>query len=255
LICTPHLGASTVEAQENVALQVAEQVADFLLSGAVAHAVNMPALSAEDALRLRPYMRLAADMGAFIGQIISGDLQQVTIEYSGDITNLRLPPVTTMALQAILATHMESVNVVNAQVRAQERGIKVEEIRVNDETDYRSLIKITAKTSNGTRHIAGTIFAQTSARLVNIDGIPVEATPARHMLFIRNEDKPGLVGAVGQTLAEHKINIASFHLGRSAVGGEALALVAVDQEPANDIVKQLAKLPAMIEVYALEFAA
>ena len=255
VICTPHLGASTVEAQENVALQVAEQVADFLLSGAVAHAVNMPALSAEDALRLRPYLRLAADMGAFLGQIMAGDLQHITIEYSGDIAQLRLSPVTTVALQALLSTHMESVNVVNAQVRAQERGIKVEETRVNDETDYRSLIKITARTSVGTRSISGTIFAQTSARLVNIDGIAVEATPARHMLFIRNEDKPGLVGAVGQALALHQINIASFHLGRASVGGEALALVAVDQALSLDVVKQLSKLPLMLEVHALEFVA
>jgi len=253
VVCTPHLGASTAEAQENVALQVAEQVADFLLSGAVAHAVNTPALSAEDATRLRPYLRLAADMGSFIGQIISGDLQQVTMEYSGEIAQLRLAPVTTVALQALLATHMESVNVVNAQVRAQERGIKVEEIRLNDETDYRSLIKIIVKTSQGIRTISGTIFAHTAARLVEIDGIPVEAAPAQHMLFICNEDKPGLVGAVGQTLAAHKINIASFHLGRAGVGGRALALVAVDQAPANDVIQQLSKLPSMLEVHALEF--
>jgi len=254
VVCTPHLGASTVEAQENVALQVAEQVADFLLSGAVAHAVNMPALSAEDALRLRPYLKLATDMGSFLGQIMSGDLQQVTIEYSGDISNLRLAPVTTVALQALLATHMESVNVVNAQLRAQERGIKVEEIRANDETDYRSLIKLTVKTSQGTRYIAGTIFAQSSPRIVEIDGIGVEATPARHLLFIRNEDKPGFVGAVGNALASHKINIASFHLGRAAVGGEAIAIVAVDQQPSPEVVKQLSKLPLLIEVHALEFA-
>lgn len=255
VVCTPHLGASTVEAQENVALQVAEQVADFLLSGAVAHAVNMPALSAEDALRLRPYLRLASDMGGFIGQVMQGDLQHVKIEYSGDIANLRVAPVTTVALQALLATHMESVNVVNAQLRAQERGIKVEEVRVNDETDYRSLIKLTVKTSQGTRNITGTIFAQTSPRLIEVDGISVEATPAKHMLLIRNEDKPGFVGAVGLALAENKINIASFHLGRAAVGGEALALVAVDQSPSNDVVKQLAKLPLMLEVHALQFAA
>lgn len=255
VVCTPHLGASTVEAQENVALQVAEQVADFLLSGAVAHAVNMPALSAEDALRLRPYLRLASDMGGFIGQVMQGDLQHVKIEYSGDIAALRVAPVTTVALQALLATHMESVNVVNAQLRAQERGIKVEEVRVNDETDYRSLVKLTVKTSQGTRNITGTIFAQTSPRLIEVDGISVEATPAKHMLLIRNEDKPGFVGAVGQALAENKINIASFHLGRAAVGGEALALVAVDQSPSNDVVKQLAKLPLMLEVHALQFAA
>lgn len=255
VICTPHLGASTVEAQENVALQVAEQVADFLLSGAVAHAVNMPALSAEDALRLRPYLRLSTDMGAFIGQIMTGDLQHVKIEYSGDIAQMRVAPVTTVALQALLSTHMESVNVVNAQLRAQERGIKVEETRVNDETDYRSLIKLKVKTSQGERSITGTIFAQTSPRLIEVDGIPVEATPAQHMLFIRNEDKPGLVGTVGQTLAANKINIASFHLGRAVVGGEALALVAVDQPPSSDVVKELQKLPLMLEVHALHFAA
>ncbi len=244
-----------MEAQENVALQVAEQVADFLLSGAVAHAVNMPALSAEDALRLRPYLRLATDMGAFIGQVMTGDLQHVRIEYSGDITQMRIAPVTTVALQALLSTHMESVNVVNAQLRAQERGIKVEETRVNDETDYRSLIRLSVKTSQGERNITGTIFAHTSPRLIEVDGIPVEATPARHMLFIRNEDKPGLVGTVGQTLAQNKINIASFHLGRAAEGGDAVALVAVDQSPSNDVVKQLAKLPLMLEVHALHFAA
>ncbi|HCM83528.1 MAG TPA: phosphoglycerate dehydrogenase [Alphaproteobacteria bacterium] len=255
VICTPHLGASTVEAQENVALQVAEQVSDFLLSGAVAHAVNMPALSAEDALRLRPYLRLATDMGAFVGQLMQGDLQHIKIEYSGDIAALRVAPVTTVALQALLSTHMESVNVVNAQMRAQERGIKVEEVRVNDETDYRSLIKLSVTTSNGTRNITGTIFAQTSPRLIEVDGIPVEATPAQHMLFIRNEDKPGLVGTVGQTLAQNKINIASFHLGRAVVGGEAIALVAIDQPASSDVVKQLAKLPLMLEVQALHFAA
>jgi D-3-phosphoglycerate dehydrogenase len=253
VVCTPHLGASTAEAQENVALQVAEQVADFLLSGAVAHAVNTPALSAEDAVRLKPYLRLAGDMGSMIGQLLSGDLQQVTISYAGEIAAMRLAPITTVALQALLATHMESVNVVNAQIRAQERGIKLEEIRANEATDYRSLIKITARTSQGMRTITGTIFAD-APRIMEIDAIAVEAAPTQHMLFIRNEDKPGLVGGVGNVLAQHKINIASFHLGRAAVGGEALALVAVDQSPSNDIIKQLAKLPSMLEVQAIKLA-
>jgi D-3-phosphoglycerate dehydrogenase len=254
VICTPHLGASTVEAQENVALQVAEQVADFLQSGAVAHAVNMPSLSAEDAVRLRPYLQLAGHMGNLLGQIISGDLQSVKIEYIGEIAKLRLPPMTTVALQALLSNHIESVNVVNAQLRAQERGIKLEEVRINDESDYRSLVRMTVRTSEGERSVEGALFGNAAPRFIRVDNIFIEASPSAHMLFIRNDDKPGFVGAVGHALAKHQINIASFNLGRATVGGEALALISVDSLVEQSIIKQLSKLPLMLEARALKFA-
>ncbi|MFA7429515.1 MAG: phosphoglycerate dehydrogenase [Rhodospirillaceae bacterium] len=253
VVCTPHLGASTEEAQENVALQVAEQMADYLLSGAVTNALNMPSVSAEDAPRLRPYMRLAEQIGSFAGQITTSSLSQVTVEYQGDAAALNVKPLTAILLQGLLAPQMESVNMVNAPLIAKERDIQVSEVRTESCADYHSVVRLTVTTERQTRTVAGTLFGGDKPRIIDINGISVEAELGRHVLYVVNEDKPGFIGALGTVLGTGGVNIASFHLGRDARGGRAIALVSVDQPVADGLLDQVQALPNVVQAMALEF--
>jgi len=229
VVLTPHLGASTAEAQEKVAQQVAEQAADFLLSGAVSNAVNMPSISAEEAPQLAPYMKLAGQLGAFAGQLTRTGIEKVTIEYEGHVAGLNTRPLTAIALAGLLAPMVESVNVVNAPVVAHDRDIAVSEVRHDRRGDYPTLIRLTVTTERRTRDVAGTLFADNRPRIVEIKGIRIDAEPSRHMLYIANEDVPGVIGFLGKTLGEAGINIATFALGRAEAGGDAIALISVDQ--------------------------
>jgi len=221
LIATPHLGASTLEAQENVALQVAEQMSDFLIDGAVTNALNMPSVTAEEAPRLRPYMALVAQLGSFAGQLTEGALKGVTIEYCGHVSELNTRPLTAIALQALLAPQIETVNMVNAPILARERGIDVTEVKQDHCGGYHTMVRLTVVTDTYTRDVAGTLFSGDKPRLVSIKGIPIEAELGRHMLYFTNQDKPGFIGRVGTALGEAGVNIATFHLGRSVPGGDA----------------------------------
>jgi D-3-phosphoglycerate dehydrogenase len=252
VICTPHLGASTTEAQENVALQVAEQMSDFLLHGAVINAVNMPSLSAEDAPKLRPYLRLAEQLGSFAGQITEGGLTQIKIEYEGHVAALNLRPLTAVVLKGLLSTQIETVNMVNAPIIARERDIKVVESRSDQSSEYQTAIRVTVDGACGHRSVTGTLFGD-KPRIVTIDGVPTEAELTPHMLLIENLDKPGFIGSLGRTLGDAQINIAGFNNGRTAAGGRAFCLVAVDQRVDDAVLRKIGTLPNVVSTRVLSF--
>jgi D-3-phosphoglycerate dehydrogenase len=253
LVATPHLGASTSEAQENVALQIAEQMSDFLLTGAVSNALNMPSLTAEEAQRLRPYMRLADLLGSFVGQLTDSTVREVAVEYEGNVAALNVKPLTAVVLTSLLAPQLSSVNMVNAPVIARERGIHVSETRHSEAIDYQTLIRVRVLTERGSRTCAGTLFGSSRARLVEFDGIAMDAELAGTMLFLRNKDRPGFVGNLGRTLGEAGVNIATMHLGRTAPGEDAVLLVQVDQPLDDAVLAQVCAVPDVIETKTLRF--
>ena len=253
LVCTPHLGASTEEAQVNVAIQVAEQMSDYLLTGAVVNALNMPSVSAEEAPRLMPYMKLAELLGSFAGQLTESGLKSVTIEYEGHAAELNCKPLTAAALKGLLSPLLNSVNMVNAPVMASERGIGVSEVRTDREGDYQTIIRLTVVTENQSRSVAGTLFGGDRVRIVDVKGVPMEAGLGAHMLYVTNEDKPGLIGRLGTVLGDAGLNIATFQLGRTATGGDAIALVEVDQEVPAEVLKAVTALPNVVQAKALNF--
>jgi D-3-phosphoglycerate dehydrogenase len=253
LVATPHLGAATTEAQENVAVQIAEQMSDFLLTGAVSNALNMPSVTAEEAPKLRPYMKLAAQLGSFAGQLTRSGLKSVTIEYEGHAAELNTRPLTATALAALLAPVLDSINMVNAPVMARERNIEVTEIKHDRPSDYLSLIRLAVITDRRTRDVAGTLFGGDKPRIVEIKGIRVEAELGRHMLYTTNEDKPGFIGRIGSLLGEAGVNIATFHLGRSAPGADAIALIEVDQPISESLLAHVREIPGVVQAEALSF--
>jgi D-3-phosphoglycerate dehydrogenase len=256
VVCTPHLGAATAEAQENVALQIAEQMSDFLLTGAVANAINMPSVSAEDAPRLKPYMELCRLLGGFAGQLTQsrdGVLRRVTIEYEGLVAQLNQRPLSAAVLAGLLSPVMHGANMVNAPVLARERGIDVAETVHDRPSEYQTLVRVTVTTDDNTRTVAGTLFAGSKPRIVEIKGIRVEADFGRHMLYVTNHDKPGFIGRFGATLAGAGINIATFHLGRAEAGGDAICLVSVDERVPDDVLAMVRTLPLVVQATSLEF--
>jgi D-3-phosphoglycerate dehydrogenase len=253
VIATPHLGAATAEAQENVAVQIAEQMADFLLTGAVSNALNMPAVSAEEAPKLRPYMTLAQQLGSFAGQLTHSGLKSVTIEYEGQAAELNTRPLTATALAALLAPVLDSVNMVNAPLLARERNIEVTEIKHDRPGDYQSLMRLAVATDRRTRDVAGTLFGGDKPRIVEIKGIRIEAELGRHMLYTTNEDKPGFIGRLGTLLGEAGVNIATFHLGRSAPGADAIALIEIDQPLSDAQLAQVRAIPGVVQAESLVF--
>ncbi|ODU60085.1 MAG: phosphoglycerate dehydrogenase [Acetobacteraceae bacterium SCN 69-10] len=261
VVCTPHLGAATAEAQENVALQVAEQMSDFLLTGAVANAINMPSVSAEDAPRLKPYMELCRLLGAFAGQMTQareGVIQRVSIEYEGAAAGLNHRPLTAAALAGLLGPMMAGANMVNAPVLARERGIDVAETVHDRPSAYQTLVRITVTTHDQkggeqSRAVAGTLFAGSRPRIVEIKDIKIEADFARHMLYVTNQDKPGFIGRFGATLAGAGINIATFHLGRAEAGGDAICLVSVDEAVPEEVLAMVRTLPLVMQAAPLSF--
>ena len=253
LVCTPHLGASTVEAQENVALQVAEQMADYLLTGAVTNSLNMPNVSAEDAPRLAPFLDLAEKLGSFAGQLTDTEIKAVSIEYEGQVAKLNVKPLSQIALMGVLRPQLDTVNMVNAPVIARERGIEVAEVKHERETDYHSMVRLSVTTEKYTRSVTGTLFGGKHPRIVEIKGIEIDAEFAPHMLYITNDDKPGFIGRLGTMLGENKVNIATFHLGRDKPGGSAIALVQVDQPLSKELMGKIAGIEGVVQAKALSF--
>jgi D-3-phosphoglycerate dehydrogenase len=256
VVCTPHLGAATAEAQENVALQVAEQMSDFLLTGAVANAINMPSVSAEDAPRLKPYMELCRLLGAFAGQLTharEGVIRRVLIEYEGQVAALNTRPLTAAALAGLMTPVMEGINMVNAPIAARDHGIDVAETVHDRPSEYQTLVRVTVETDQLSRSVAGTLFAGSRPRVVEIKGIRVEADFAPHMLYVTNQDKPGFIGRFGATLAGAGINIATFHLGRSSQGGDAICLVSVDEDVPEAVLSMVRTLPLVVQATSLAF--
>jgi D-3-phosphoglycerate dehydrogenase len=256
VVCTPHLGATTAEAQENVALQVADQMADFLLTGAVSNAINMPSVTAEEAPRLKPYMELARLLGGMAGQLTAaqdGAIKAVRVEYEGAVAELNLKPLTAAALAGVLTPLMGAVNMVNAPVLAKQRDIEVAETTLERSGEYQTLIRLTVVTDRFERSIDGTLVAENKPRLVAIKGIPVEADFAPHMLYVTNQDKPGFIGRFGMALADAGVNIATFHLGRSAPGGDAICLVGLDGPMPDGVLAGVRALPLVVQATALAF--
>ena len=253
LVCTPHLGASTKEAQVNVALQVAEQLSDYLVTGGVTNALNMPSLSAEEAPKLKPYMALAEKLGSLVGQLAQDDLDNIAVEVEGAAAELNIKPITGAVLAGFMRVHSDTVNMVNAPYLAKERGLDVREVRHAQEGAYQTLVRITVNTSEGTRSVAGTLFGNANPRLVEIFGISLEAELEGDMLYIVNEDAPGFIGRVGTTLGEAGLNIGTFHLGRRNAGGEAILLLTIDSAIPQQVLDTIGKLPGVKRAKALKF--
>ena len=253
VVATPHLGASTSEAQVNVAIQVAEQLSDFLLTGGITNALNMPSLSAEEAPKLRPYMKLAQEIGQFAGQLTETGIRRVIIEYEGAVAELNTRPLSAVVLEGLLSPLMDTVNMVNAPIVAKERAIEVSEVVHDRIGDYHTLIKLTVETEQRSRSVSGTLFANQSPRLVCVMDVQIEAELSENMLFVTNDDKPGFIGNLGTLLGDAGVNIATFSLGRSKARGAALALVSVD-EPVNPaLLAKVASLPHVRQAKALRF--
>ncbi len=253
VILTPHLGAATTEAQEKVAEQVAEQMADYLLTGAVTNALNMASVSAEEAPRLMPYMKLAEQLGSFAGQATQTAYQEITIEYEGDVSELNVKPLTAAVLQGLLAPLMEGVNMVSAPVIAKQRNIKISEVTSQNSGAYHTLIKLTVRTESQTRTVSGTLFKGTEPRLVEIKGIAIDANLGPNMLYITNRDKPGFIGNLGTVLGDAGVNIATFSLGRASEGGDAIALIEIDGTPAKEVIDRVCGLEHVVMVKAMRF--
>ena len=253
-ISTPHLGASTDEAQVNVAIQVAEQMSDFLLTGGVSNALNMPSLSPEDAPKLRPYMALAEHLGALIGQLEQDEIRSVTVEVEGAAAQLNIKPITGAVLAGLMRTFSDTVNMVNAPAMARDRNIEVAEVRHERDTDYQTLVRVRVKSTSGERSVAGTLFGASQPRLVEIFGIKVEADFSPRMLFIVNEDKPGFIGRLGTRLGEAGVNIGTFHLGRRDAGAEAILLLSVDEAVDEPTLWDICRLPGVKTVKSLKFS-
>ena len=252
-ISTPHLGASTSEAQVNVAIQVAEQMADYLVSGGVTNALNMPSLSAEEAPRLKPYMALAEKLGSLVGQLTHGSIARISIHSEGAAAELNQKPIVAAVLAGFLRTQTDTVNMVNAPLLAKERGIEVREVRTEREADYHTLLRVSVKTEAGERSVAGTLFGDEAPRLVELFGIKVEADLAGHMLYVVNEDAPGFIGRIGTLLGEAGVNIATFHLGRRSAGGEAVLLLSVDDAVDADLLQKVRALTGVKTAMGLSF--
>jgi D-3-phosphoglycerate dehydrogenase len=251
-IATPHLGASTNEAQENVALQVAEQMSDYLLTGAVTNALNSPSVSAEDAPKLKPYVALAEKLGSFAGQMVDAGLKSIEIAYEGDVAKLNVKPLTAAALAGVLRPMLAEINMVSAPAVAKERGITVTESRQETSPTYDSLIRITVVSDSGSRAFAGSVIAGVP-RMVQVKGMELDAPFLPAMLYVNNLDKPGFIGRLGSLLGEAGINIATFNLGRVSAGDDAIALVGVDQTPPAALMEQVKATAHVKEVRALAF--
>ena len=253
VICTPHLGASTTEAQENVALQVAEQISAYLMTGEITNALNFPSISAEEAPRLTPWVKLAEMLGSFAGQLTETSLRSVRIEYEGTVAALNVKPMTAAALNGVLKPQMGDVNMVSAPQIAKDRGINVEIITRDRQGAYEGYIKLTVVTEQQERAVAGTVFANGKPRIIQVKGINMEAELTPSMLYVTNEDKPGHIGRLGTLLGTLGINIANFNLGRADVGGDAIALLSIDGSLNEPQLRQVAGLPGVKQAKSLTF--
>ncbi len=253
VICTPHLGASTDEAQRNVAISVAEQIVDFLTTGEIKNAVNFPSVSAEVLSQIRPYLTLAEKLGTLEAQIVPGGIREVNIEFSGEILDYDISPLTIALLKGLLTPILkENINYINAPIIAKERGIRVVESKSSESRDYRSMITLRVKTSTDEGLAEGAIFGRRDPRIVKINEFPLDAIPEGHMVLIYNYDKPGVIGNIGTTLGNSGINIARLHLGREKIDGKALVVLSTDSRTTNEALKKLRDLPHVISITRIE---
>jgi D-3-phosphoglycerate dehydrogenase len=254
VICTPHLGAATTEAQVNVAIAVAEQVVDYLVRDITRSAVNVPSVSAELIEVLRPYLKLGETLGSLQAQLLEEAPSELTVEYAGEVAAADVQPVTVAVLHGLLNRLLEAstVNYVNARELARERGIKVVESKTEQTRGYVNQVKVRVRTAHKESEVVGAVFGHEVVRLVRINQFHLEAVPEGRILMLNNRDVPGVVGAVGTLLGEAKVNIAGLELGREAVGGIALSLVHVDDEVPETILERLRALPEIVSADVLE---
>ncbi len=253
VVCTPHLGAATTEAQENVAIQVAEQMSDYLIQGAVSNALNMPSISAEEAPRLLPFVKLAENIGSFAGQLTESTILGVTIEYAGDVADMNTKALTSALLAGLLRPILTEVNMVNAPIVARERGMEINEVRQTQRGVYETYVRLTVKTERQERSVAGTVFSDGKPRIIQIKGINLDASFGPHMLYITNKDKPGFIGRLGSLLGDEQVNIATFNLGRAARGDDAIALIEVDEAISDAVIDKVMKLEGVVQAKRLAF--
>jgi D-3-phosphoglycerate dehydrogenase / 2-oxoglutarate reductase len=253
VVCTPHLGASTSEAQENVALQIAEQMSEYLIRGAISNAVNFPSITAEEAPKLKPYIALTDCLGSFAGQLVDSGIKRVVITYEGGVSELKTKALTASAIAGLLRPLLADVNVVSAPGVAKERGIAIDEVTRAAETDFESLITLSVETECHSRSVSGTVFHDGKPRVISINGIGVDAVMAPLMIYVSNEDKPGFIGRFANILGNAGVNIATFALGRDREGGSAIALVEVDSPVPDKVLAETEMLPGVKEVKALAF--
>ncbi|SFD88521.1 D-3-phosphoglycerate dehydrogenase [Sulfitobacter brevis] len=253
VVCTPHLGAATTEAQENVALQVAEQMADYLLTGAVTNALNMPSVTAEEAKIMGPWLKLAGHLGAFVGQMTDEPVKAINILYDGSVAGMNLSALNCGVVAGIMKRANPDVNMVSAPVVAREKGIQISTTNQDKSGVFDGYIKVTVVTEKRERSIAGTVFSDGKPRFIQIKGITIDAEIGEHMLYTTNEDVPGIIGTLGQTMGENGVNIANFTLGRSAAKGEAIALLYVDDEVPAPVIKKLHDTGMFRQIKPLQF--
>ncbi|WP_031555200.1 phosphoglycerate dehydrogenase [Parvularcula oceani] len=252
VVCTPHLGAATTEAQENVAVQIAEQIADYLLSGAVTNALNMASVSAEEAPKLRPFIALAERLGSFGGQLTATGVEEIEVTFAGAVAGLNLAPMTAAAVSAALRPMLQGVNTVNALSVAQKRGVQITQTKTDRSPNFGSTITLSIRTEKETREVTGALFGG-EPRVVRIGEVRLEASFSEHMLYVVNDDRPGFIGALGDRMGEAGVNIATFNLGRHHAGGEAVALIATDEAVGGDLLKAIRALPHVQSADPLRF--
>lgn len=253
VVCTPHLGAATTEAQENVAVQVAEQMSDYLMTGAVTNALNMPSVTAEEAKIMGPWLALAGHLGAFIGQMTSEPIKAINILYDGTVSSMNLAALNCGVVAGIMKAGNPDVNMVSAPVIAEERGIKISTTNQNKSGVFDAYIKVTVVTETRERSVAGTVFSDGKPRFIQIKGINVDAEIGRHMLYTTNDDVPGIIGILGSTMGKNNVNIANFTLGRASEGGQAIALLYVDAPVSDVVLAELQTTGKFNQVSHLEF--
>jgi D-3-phosphoglycerate dehydrogenase len=253
VILTPHLGASTLEAQENVAVAIAEQISDYLVNGTIRNALNVPSIPAELLSHLGPYISLGEKLGSFQGQILKGGPEEITVEYSGDVVDYDVAPITIACIKGVLDQVLDLyVNFVNAPLVAKERGIKVVEVKSSRSIDFASAITIKVRTKEAESVVEGALFGKSEPRIVKIDKFFLDAVPEGNLLLLHNEDKPGVIGNVGTLLAENSVNIARLHLGREIAGGEAVSVWSIDTPLTRDLIGKVLDIPSIISAKVIE---
>jgi D-3-phosphoglycerate dehydrogenase len=253
VVCTPHLGASTTEAQENVALQIAEQMADYLVKGAVSNAINMPSITAEEAPRLKPFVKLAEVLGAFVGQVTEDPIKEVEILFDGSTAAMNTRALISAALAGLIRPQVADVNMVSAPIMVKERGIIVAEVKRDKSGVFDGYIKLTVRTEHMTRSIAGTCFSDHKPRFIQIKGINLDAEVGQHMLYTTNPDAPGIIGLLGTICGQNGVNIANFQLGRDRPGGDAIALLYLDAPFPENVLAELRANPKIVSAKPLVF--
>jgi D-3-phosphoglycerate dehydrogenase len=253
VVVTPHLGAATTEAQENVALQVAEQMSDYLLTGAVTNALNMPSVTAEEAKVMGPWISLAGHLGNFTGQMTDEPIQAINILYDGEASEMNLKALTAATIAGIMKKVNPDTNMVSAPVIAKERGIQVSTTKQDQSGTFDGYIKVTVVTGKRERSVAGTVFSDGKPRFIQIKGINIDAEIGANMVYTTNEDVPGIIGLLGQTMGENGVNIANFTLGRKEEKGEAIALLYIDEPIPAPALKALEDTGKFTQVKPLTF--